>query len=99
MIRPNITLAMSQCACFCNNPQKEHEEAVKQVCRYLLCTKTKGLILKADQTCGLKCHVDANWAGSWHQYSAHDPLSSHNQTGYIITYAGCPIIWTSKLQP
>jgi hypothetical protein len=27
MIRPDITMAVQQCAHFCNNPQQEHEEA------------------------------------------------------------------------
>jgi hypothetical protein len=29
MIRPAITMAVQQCARFCNNPKQDHEEAVK----------------------------------------------------------------------
>jgi hypothetical protein len=32
MIRPDITMAIQQCARFCNAPQREHEEAVKRIC-------------------------------------------------------------------
>ena len=36
--------------------------------------------------------------GSWQDCSSHNSVSSHSCTGYIITYAGCPIVWGSKLQ-
>jgi hypothetical protein len=99
MIRPDITMAVQQCARFCNNPQQEHEEAVKRICRYLMKTKAQGLTIKPDKSRGLECFVDADWAGSWQHRSCHDPLSAHSRTGYVIMYAGCPIIWASKMQP
>ena len=37
--------------------------------------------------------------GSWQDRSSNDPLSSHSRTGCVILFAGCPIIWTSKMQP
>jgi hypothetical protein len=58
-----------------------------------------GLILKPDKSKGLECYVDADWARSWHDRSSNDPLSAHSRTGYVIMYAGCPIIWASKMQP
>ena len=30
--------------------------------------------------------------------SSHDPQSTRSHTGYIILYAGCPIVWASKMQ-
>ena len=98
MIRPDITMAVQQCARFCNNPKREHEEAVKRICRYLVRTKDKGLIFKPDLSRGLECYVDADWAGSWKRRSAHDTLSAHSRTGLVIMYAGCPIVWASKMQ-
>ena len=98
IIRPDITMATQQCARFCNKPSQEHEEAVKRICRYLLKTKEKGLVLRPDKSKGLECFVDADWAGSWKHRSSNDPLSSHSRTGYYITYAGCPLIWKSKMQ-
>jgi hypothetical protein len=62
-------------------------------------TKDKGLILKPDKSKGLECYVDADRAGSWRDRSYNDPSSSHSRTGYVIMYAGCPIVWASKLQP
>lgn len=99
MVRPDITMATQQCARFCNTPSKEHEEAVKRICRYLLKTKDQGLVLQPDKSKGLECYVDADWAGSWQHRSCHDPVSAYSRTGFVISYAGCPIMWSSKMQP
>ena len=40
-------MATKQCARFCNSPSRYHEEAVKSICRYLLRTNNKGLVLRA----------------------------------------------------
>ena len=60
--------------------------------------KDQGLIMRPDRTRGLECYVDADWAGSWQDHSSHDPLSAHSRTGYVVMYAGCPIVWVSKMQ-
>ena len=49
---------------FCNNPGRDHEEAIKRICRYLLKTKSQGLTLRPDKSKGLECFVDADWVGS-----------------------------------
>ena len=48
MIHPDLTMAIQQCAHFCNDLKKAHEEAVKRICSYLLKAKDEGLILKLD---------------------------------------------------
>lgn len=98
MVRPDITMAVQQCARFCNEPGRQHEEAVKRICRYLLKTQDRGLIFRPDASRGLECYVDADWAGSWRDRSSNDPLSAHSRTGYVILYAGCPILSASKMQ-
>ena len=98
IVRPDITFAVQQCARFCNKPNRDHEEAVKRIGRYLLSTKTQGLILHPDKSRGLECHVDADFAGTWTKHSSMDPLSCHSRTGFVISYAGCPILWKSKVQ-
>ena len=99
IIRPDITMATQQCARFCNDPRQDHEEAVRRICRYLLKTKDKCLILRRDKSKCLECFVDADWAGSWRHISSNDQLSRHSRTGHYITYAGCSLMWKSKLQP
>ena len=98
MARPDITVAIQQCACFCNYPHQKHEDSVKRICRYLLKTKYKGLVLSPDKSCGLECFVDADWAGSWQDNSSNDTLSAHSRSGYVIMYAGFPIIQASKMK-
>jgi hypothetical protein len=66
--------------------------------RYLRGTKDKGLTLKPNKKLGLECYVDADFAGGWEPDQALDPRACLSQTGYIIFYANCPIIWQSKLQ-
>lgn len=42
--------------------------------------------------------MDADFAGLWSPNVAHDPISVKSRTGYGITFANCPILWSSKLQ-
>ena len=98
IIRPDITFAVQQCTCFCHEPNRDHEEAVKHICRYLIHTKHHGLVLRPDITRGLEYFVDADFSGTWNKLSSSDPLSYHSRTGFVIMYAGCPILWKSKTQ-
>ena len=65
----------------------------------MLKTWDKGLVLIPDKSKGLECFVDADWASFWEHISSHDHLYNHSRTGYYITYAGCPLMWKSKMQP
>jgi hypothetical protein len=98
--RPEIAYAVHQCARFVENPTQLHGAAVKYIGRYLLSTRDKGIILKPS-TAFFDCWVDASHAGEWQKYgeeSATDSTTAKSRTGYILLYAGCPIIWASKLQ-
>jgi len=96
--RPDISCAVHQCARHSANPKKQHTAAVKRIGRYLLGTMDKGLIMKPNQE-GMECWVDAAHATEWNNKSASsDPSSARSRMGYLITYAGCPIHWTSKMQ-
>jgi hypothetical protein len=47
----------------------------------------------------MECWVDAAHASEWnHKTASDDSSSARSRMGYIITYAGCPIHWTSKMQ-
>ncbi|KAL7575492.1 hypothetical protein ACA910_020078 [Epithemia clementina (nom. ined.)] len=74
-------------------------EAVKLIGRYLLGTRNKGIVLQPDGSKSFECWADADFAGNWRQQTAHkDPITSKSRSGWIITFAGCPITWASKLQ-
>jgi len=43
--------------------------------------------------------VDADFAGNWNkEEAALDADTARSRSGYVITFAGCPILWASKLQ-
>ena len=96
--RPDISMAVHQCARFNNMPKLTHERAIKRICKYLLGTMDKGIVYRPDPTKGLECHVDADFAGGWSSGDHTNPESVLSQTGFVISYAGCPIFWRSKLQ-
>jgi hypothetical protein len=96
--RPDISFAMHQCARFSTNPNRIHELAVKRIVRYLKGTRDKGYILRPNGTHTIDCYVDADFAGAWTTETSSDPTSVKSRSGYVITYASCPILWSSKLQ-
>ena len=46
--------------------------------------------------------VDASFAGEWvkgnEEQAKFDPNTAQSRTGYLIMYAGVPLVWGSKLQ-
>jgi hypothetical protein len=43
--------------------------------------------------------TDADFWGNWNRSTAMNDFSTtKSRTGYIISFAGCPITWASKLQ-
>jgi hypothetical protein len=94
--RPDISCVVHQCARHCAKPKVQHTIAVKRIGRYLLAAK--GLIMRPNQE-GMECWVDAAHATEWNNKTASDnPNSARSRMGYIITYSGCPMHWTSKMQ-
>ena len=96
--RAELAMAVHQCARFNNCPMLSHERAIIRICRYLLLTKEKGMIYRPNRLLGLQCYVDADFAGGWIQVDADNAENLMSRTGYVIMYAGCPILWSSKLQ-
>ncbi len=48
---------------------------------------------------GMECWVDAAHASEWNNKTAsNDPNTARSRMGYVITYAGCPMHWSSKMQ-
>ena len=99
--RSDITHAVHVLARHTSDPKEEHGELAKWLGRYLKGTRTQGTIYNPNSDT-FDCFVDANFAGDWDkEAAAADPDDSYfakSRTGYVIRYAGCPIIWASKLQ-
>lgn len=96
--RPELAMTVHQCARFNNEPMLSHERAIARICRYLILTSEKGILYKPNKNLGLQCYVDADFAGGWTQVDSDNPENLMSRTGYVIMFAGCPILWCSKLQ-
>jgi hypothetical protein len=91
-VHPDIAMAVHQCARFNSNPIRSHEQAVMRIGQYLLSSKNKGMIYAPDPKCGLEVWVDADFAGGWNPDEAGDADNVYFCTGFVIYYAGCPVI-------
>ncbi len=59
---------------------------------------TKVIYLSQNGSDTIDCYMDADFAGAWTYDTSEDPSSVKSRSGYVITFAGCPILWSSKLQ-
>jgi hypothetical protein len=91
-------MAVHPCARFCSNLKALHELAIKWIICYLHATKDKGLILKPTPSFSLDMFVDADFASMWHKEYAALQDNMLCRTSFIITFYGCPVAWSSKLQ-
>ena len=97
--RMDISCATHQGARFVADPKVEHGKALKWLGRYLAGTRDKGIILNPDQNQGFEVYVDASFAGDWDpENAAWDDKTAKSRMGYIFMFAGCPILWASKVQ-
>ena len=96
--RPDISQACHQAARFTADPKQSHGKAVEWLCRYLAGTRDKGVIFNPKDE-SFDVYVDADFAGNWDpEEAADDSDTARSRSAYVIMYAGCPILWASKLQ-
>jgi hypothetical protein len=95
--RPDITYAVSQVARFTNKPKVSHAKAIKSIVRYLSRTADKGFDIKPDGSYDLRCWVDADFAGLHNMEPEQTKTSAKSRYGYIVSFAGVPLIWKSQL--
>ena len=82
---------------FC--PRRSHEVALKRIGRYLKHTRDRGIVLNPSKdVCKVDCYPDADFAGLYGHEKPYDPSCVKSRTGYVITFADCPVHWQSKLQ-
>ena len=46
----------------------------------------------------MDCYADVNFAGLWGHVNPQGPICFRIRTGFVVTFANCPILWVSKLQ-
>eukprot|EP00957_Ditylum_brightwellii_P176467 13438623-Ditylum_brightwellii.AAC.1 len=61
-------------------------------------TADRGIVYEPDPSLGTQLFVDADFAGHWSKADADNPENVMSRTGFVIMYAGCPVLWQSKLQ-
>ena len=67
--------------------------------KYLASTRNEGIILRPNKEKSFEVYADADFSGNWYKPTAEkDASTAKSRTGYVITYASCPITWASKLQ-
>jgi hypothetical protein len=69
------------------------------LCKYLLATKDDGIIYDPKRDQSIEVYADADFCVSWNKATApQDINTAKSRSGYIVNFAPCPIVWTSKLQ-
>ena len=97
--RPDLAYCSHQCARFSENPKVIHGKAVDHIVKYLMKTKDDGLIFKPMKSKCIDVYADVDFCGNWIKETTEDDVSTaKSRSGYVIAYAGCRIIWASKLQ-
>jgi len=97
--RPDITFAVNCCAHYMFCPKHSHEIALKQIGRYLKQTPDRGMVMNSSSNvCKIDAYPDTDFAGMYGHEENTDPACAKSRTGFIITFADCPVFWQSKLQ-
>ena len=97
--RSDIMYAVHQVAKYSSDPREPHGEAILYLVCYLKKTCDLGIRFKPNVEKGFECYCDADFSGNWNKSFADvDPSTAKSRSGWVVFYAGCPIIWASKLQ-
>jgi hypothetical protein len=74
-----------------------HTDAVHHIVRFLTGTRDEGIILR-PRGVSFECFADTDFCGLWDKDMAEeDANTAKSRMGYLLTYAGCPLVWASKL--
>ena len=96
--RPDIAYTVNFCARYMFSPKNLHETALKRISCDLKATRDQGLILNPNSdVCKLDCYPDADFSGMYGHELPTDPECVNSRTGFVTTFADCPVYWASKL--
>ena len=109
--QPEISMVVNQCAQFFNNPRIVNKHSFRRIAKYVVSTftymdlpdrnkwlSTYRVVYKPDKEKSIRFYTDAKLADRWAQADVNNAENSMPHTVYVITYAGCPVLWFSKLQ-
>jgi hypothetical protein len=96
---PDVMYAVHQIAKFSADPREPHGDAILYLVRYLKKSRDLRVHFQTNQEREFECHCDADFSGNWLASIADvGPRTSKPCSGWVVFYAGCPIIWAFKLQ-
>ena len=96
--RPNIAYAVNCCARYMFAPKHSNELALKQIGRYLKNTLERGMVIQPTREIDVDAYPDADFVGMYGHEKPTDPACAKSHSGFVIMFAGVPILWQSKLQ-
>ena len=80
-------------------PKIYHELSLNRLAIHLKNTQDQGIVLDPNYDIfKVDAYPDADFTGIYGQEKYDDPACAKSRTGFIITFADCPILWISKLQ-
>jgi hypothetical protein len=83
----------------CSVQDNLHELALKPLGCYLKQTPDRGMVMNVSyDVYKIDAYPDADFAGMYGHENHTDPACAKSRTGFIITFADCPVYWQSKLQ-
>ena len=104
-------MALNQCELFINNTQLMHGFTIRRIEEYLeimsiymdlldgTCRLSPHIFeYKPDKEKCIECYIDIIFSVRWSQMDAYNVYNVMTHMGNIFMYAGCPVLWRSKLQ-
>ena len=88
--KPDIAFSVNLLARYSYAPSKRHWNGIKHILRYLRGTSDMGLYYSKKSKLQLIGYADARYLS--------DPHKTRSQMGYVFTYGGTTIYWTSIKQ-
>jgi hypothetical protein len=88
--------AVHQIAKFSADPREPHGNAILYLVQCLKKSCDLGVCFQPNKEKGFECICDTDFSGNWTASIVDvDPSTSKSCSGWVVFYAGCPIIWAS----
>jgi hypothetical protein len=95
--RPDIAFAVNCCARYMFSPRHLHELALKRLSCYLKQTSDGRMVVNiSNDVDKIDAYPDAKFGGTYGHENNTDPACTKIRTGFIITFADCPVYWQSN---
>ncbi len=75
-------MATHQLSQFHQDQQLSHEQATTRLGRYLAHTKDRGIVYEPDESMGIECYIDADFAGGCNITTSADTDNVMSCTGF-----------------